>query len=461
MMKRQPFDSGFLNRWAVLALGAVVLGGAARAGQPKEHPGAGPALMEQANAVNRHVAADFDRLEALYKQLHAHPELSLHEEQTAARMARELKEAGFEVTEKVGGTGVVGVLKNGQGPAVLVRTDLDALPVTERTGLPYASKVRVRDKDGRDIGVMHACGHDMHMTCWVGTARTLVALKDRWQGTLVFIGQPAEEIGAGARRMLADGLFTRFPKPDYCLALHCDHRTAHGDVSFTEGMALANVDTIDIVVHGKGGHGASPHTTVDPIVLAARIVLDLQTIVSREVNPTDPAVVTVGSIHGGTKHNIIPSEVKLQLTVRTTKDSVRAHVLDAIRRIAKAAAAGARAPEPEVTVDLGDFTPALVNESKLTRRTVAVFKELLGAGRVHERPPVMGGEDFSYYGREGVPVFLYFLGTQKPERVAEANREGGPTLPSLHSDLFHPVPAPTIKTGVLTMSTAVLNLMGK
>jgi hippurate hydrolase len=337
---------------------------------------------------------------------------------------------------------------------------MDALPVIERTGLPYASQVRTRNKDGVDVGVMHACGHDMHMTCWVGTARRLAAMKDQWKGTLIFIGQPAEEVGKGARMMLEDGLFKRFPKPDYCLALHCDARTPHGTVSYTEGLALANVDSVDIIVRGKGGHGAAPHTTVDPIVLAARIILDLQTIVSREVNPTDPAVVTVGSIHGGSKHNIIPSEVKLQITVRTTKDSVRKHVLEAIERLAKAAAEGARAPEPIVKVDPGEFTPALVNDSGLTQKTVDLLKEVLGPNNVKERPPVMGGEDFGRYGREGVPIFLYFLGTLSPERVLEAQREGKP-LPSLHSDLFYPVPEPTIKTGVLTMTMAVLNLMGK
>jgi hippurate hydrolase len=338
---------------------------------------------------------------------------------------------------------------------------MDALPVTERTGLPYASKVRVRDNQGNDVGVMHACGHDMHMTCWVGTARVLAGMKDRWQGTLVFIGQPAEEVGRGARNMLADGLFKRFPRPDFCLALHCDSLTPHGHISYTEGMALANVDSVDIIVRGKGGHGAAPHTTVDPIVLSARIILDLQTIVSRETKPTDPVVVTVGSIHGGTKHNIIPDQVKLQLTVRTTKDAVRKHTLEAIERIARAAAQGAQAPDPIVKVDPGEFTPALVNDSALTRRTIALFKDILGVERIHERPLVMGGEDFGRYGREGIPIFLYMLGTIPPQRVAESKREGGTPLPSLHSDLFYPVPEPTIRTGVLTMSMAVLNLAGK
>jgi hippurate hydrolase len=411
--------------------------------------------------VTKLVKAQYPSLETLYKHLHSHPELSLQEVQTAARLARELREAGFAVTEKVGGHGVVGVLKNGLGPTILVRTDMDALPVTEQTGLPYASKVRARDKNGNDVGVMHACGHDIHMTVWTGAARVLAALKGRWSGTLVFIGQPAEEIGAGAKAMLEDRLFERFPKPDYALALHCDASAPHGEIHYTEDLALANVDSVDIVVHGKGGHGASPHMTVDPIVLAARIILDLQTIVSREINPTDPAVVTVGSIHGGTKHNIIPAEVKLQLTVRTTKDEVRDHVLKAIKRTAEAAAEGARAPKPDVTIRPEEFTPALRNNPALTRKTVALFKDLLGAGKVHERPPVMGGEDFSRYGRAGVPIFLFFLGTQPPQRVADSLRPGAPPLPSLHSDLFSPIPEPTIKTGVHTMSMAVLNLVGK
>lgn len=445
-------------------LGVVTLGGIVRpvcaADDSKPDAARIASLKAIVPQLQEQIVADYSRLESLYKHLHANAEVSLKEEQTAARMAKELREIGFEVTEKVGATGVVGVLKNGAGLVVLVRTDMDGLPVLERTGVPYASRKRMRDKDGKDVTTMHACGHDMHMTCWVGTARWLAAHRDRWSGTLVFIGQPAEEIGTGARLMLADGLFQRFPRPDYCLALHCESEVAHGNVSFTEGLALANVDSVDILVRGKGGHGAKPHMTVDPIVLAARIVLDLQTIVSREMDPIDPAVVTVGSIHGGTKHNIIPAEVRLQITVRTTKDSVRKHVLEAIERIAKAAAVAARAPEPEVKIDHTEFTPALVNDRKLARRTVELFREVLGPEHVQERPPMMGGEDFSRYGKDGIPIFLYFLGTVAPERVAAA-KKGEITLPSLHSDLYAPVPEPSIKTGVLTMSLAVLNLVGK
>ncbi len=277
-------------------------------------------LADRTAAIRHAIDAEFPSLEAFYKDLHTHPELSLMEVRSAAHVADELRKAGFDVTTNVGGTGVVGILKNGPGPTVMVRTDLDALPVTERTGRPYASTVRTRDRAGNEVGAMHACGHDMHMTCLIGTARTLAGMKDRWSGTLMFIGQPAEEVGAGARMMLDDGLFRRFPKPDYALALHCDARLQTGHVAFTEGLALANVDSVDITVKGRGGHGSAPHTTIDPIVIAARIVLDLQTIVSRETNPLDPCVVTVGSIHAGTKHNIIPNEAKLQITVRTTKD---------------------------------------------------------------------------------------------------------------------------------------------
>jgi amidohydrolase len=417
-------------------------------------------LRAHLGPVKQRIDEDYARLEALYKHLHAHPELSYQEAQTAALLAKEMREIGFAVTEKVGGHGIVGVLKNGSGPTVLVRTDLDALPVTERTGIPYASKVRVRDEEGKEIGVMHACGHDVHMTCWIGVARVLAGMKEQWKGTLVFIGQPAEERGGGAKAMLDDGLFTRFPKPDYCLALHCDASAAYGTVGYTEGSALANVDSVDIIVKGKGGHGAAPHTTIDPVVIAARIVLDLQTLVSREIDPTDSAVVTVGSIHGGTKHNIIPAEVKLQLTVRTFKDATRKQVLEGIERIAKAAAAAARAPEPLVTVDPGEFTPAMINDVPLTRRTTEALRVALGNERVLPKPPVMGGEDFSRYGRAGVPICMFRLGTIPPERIrAAAGRESA--LPSLHSDLFYPVPEPTIKTGVLAMSAAVLNLVGK
>ena len=416
-------------------------------------------LGESKLLVEKRTATEMADLDALYKHLHSHPEIAFQEEQTAARLTKELQALGFDVTTKIGGTGIVGVLKNGDGPTILVRTDMDALPVTERTGLPYASKVRIRDKDGRDVGAMHACGHDMHMTCWVGAARVLVSMKDRWKGTLVFIGQPAEEIGAGARRMLEDGLFTKFPRPDYCLGLHCNSNLPVGMIAYSEGLLLANVDHIDITVRGKGGHGSAPHTTIDPVVIAARIILDLQTLVSREINPQDPAVVTVGSIHGGTKNNIIPSEVHLQLTVRSFKDDVRAHLLEGIQRIAKAAAVAARAPEPTFEMDTLNFTPALYNDGPLARKTAAALKEQLGEERVKIMPPIMGGEDFGRFGKAGVPIFFFFLGTVDPAKYAESQKPGGPPLPSIHSDFYAPVPEASIRTGVTSMSLAVLNLL--
>jgi hippurate hydrolase len=437
-----------------IAACAWVAIGVARAHESNTQTAVGPATIDDIKAK---LDAEYKSLDALYKHFHQHPELSLEEKETAARLAAELRAARLEVTEKVGGHGVVAVLRNGDGPTIMVRADMDALPIIENTGLPYASRVRAKDKYGRDVGVMHACGHDLNMTCLVGTARVLSALRDKWSGTLLLVGQPAEEIGAGAEMMLADGLFHRFPRPDFCLATHCDARYAHGQVNYRSGQMQANVDSVDISVLGKGGHGAAPHTTIDPVVLAARIVLDLQTIVAREVNPLEPAVVTVGSIHGGTKHNIIPSEVKLQLTVRTTTDDVRRQVLAAIARIAKGAALAAGAPEPLVEIDRHSI-PSLVNDEGLATRTMALFREVLGDDAVHVRPMSLGGEDFSRYIRAGVPGFYYFLGSAPPESVAAA-RDGGAPLPQTHTDAYYPIPEPTIRTGVLTMSAAVLNLL--
>lgn len=419
-----------------------------------------PAAKAWGEIARGHLDTAYPSLEALYFHFHSHPELSLREVETAARLAKELREAGCEVTEKVGETGLVGLYKNGTGPVVMLRADMDALPVTEKTGVPYASLVKVIGSDGRETGVMHACGHDINMTCLVGTTRLLIRHKDRWAGTLMLVGQPAEEIGQGARMMLADGLFKRFPRPDVAFALHCDGRYRHGVVNYREGQMQANVDSVDITVHGKGGHGAAPHVTIDPVVIAARIVLDLQTIVSREMNPLEPAVVTVGSIHGGTKHNIIPNDVKLQLTVRTANDASRKQVLEAIKRISFAAAQGARAAEPTVRIDTEQYTPALVNHAGLTRATVPVLKGVLGDDRVAERPMSMGGEDFSRYVLEGVPGFYFFVGTADPEKVVAA-QTGGPPLPSLHTDSYFPVPEPTIRTGIIGMSTAILNIVGK
>jgi hippurate hydrolase len=458
-MSFSPVRGWRIKAAAVAAVLLAVAVGVLRTGTAR--PDATPGKAD-GDDLERRIADAYPDLKALYERLHRYPELSSHEELTAARLAAEFPgpSSGFVMTREFGGHGLVAELHNGDGPTVLVRTEMDALPVEEKTGLPYASRVRVRDRRGTEVGVMHACGHDVHMTCWVGTARMLAQLKDRWHGTLVFIAQPGEETGSGAEDMLEAGLFRKFPRPDYCLALHCDSELQAGDVSFTHGLAMANVDMVDITVRGKGGHAALPHMTIDPVVMAARLVLDLQTLVSRENNPTDPLVVTVGSIHGGTKHNVIPDEVRLQLTVRSTSDASRKRALEGIGRLARAVAAGAGAPEPILNIHPGAFTPALVNNDALTDRTVAVFRKALGEERVHEGPPRMLGEDFAVYGRQGVPIFLYFLGTQSAQRIAEA-RQGGRPLPSLHSDLFQPAPEPTIKTGVRTMTLAVLNLLGK
>jgi hippurate hydrolase len=391
----------------------------------------------------------------LYKHIHAHPELSYRETQTAARLAEELKRVGCEVTEKIGKTGVVALLKNGDGPTIMVRADMDALPVTEATGLAYASKATAKDDDGGTVGVMHACGHDIHMTCLVGAARFLAAHRDDWKGTVMFICQPAEERGGGARAMLADGLFTRFPKPKYAVALHVEASMPAGRVGYTPGYFLANVDSVDITVRGRGGHGAQPQSAIDPIVIACKLVLDLQTIVSRELKPTDPAVITVGSIHGGTKHNIIPDEVKLQITVRSYKDEVRKHLLESIENKAMAAAAASKAPKP--TIEHSEGTPATYNDPQLTERAAGVFRRVLGADQVELREPVMGGEDFSEYGLAGVPICMYRLGSVPAERAAKA--KDGDSLPSLHSSLYYPDPEPTIKTGVRTMTALVLDLL--
>jgi amidohydrolase len=445
---------------ALVLLSALALSGAQP--EPKEPPSAPPAgwVKETATAVDKKLDAESADLVSLYQHLHANPELSFQEVNTAKRMAAEAKKAGFDVTENVGG-GVVAVLKNGPGPVVLIRTDMDALPIVEQTGLPYASKVKVKNRDGVEVGVMHACGHDIHMTSWVGTARVLASMKDKWSGTLVLVAQPAEEIIAGAKKMLDAGLYTKFPKPDFALALHADPLHPVGTLGYSEGLALANSDTIDILVKGKGGHGAAPHLTIDPVVIAARIILDLQTIVSRETDPFDPVVVTVGSIHGGTKHNIIPNEVKLQLTVRTTKTETRDRVLKAIDRIAKAAALAANAPPPEVKVSLEEFTPATYNDVPLSRRCGALFREAQGADAVRLRKPVMGAEDFGRFSEGKTPIFMYFIGTISQEKYAAAQKPGAPPLPGMHTDAYAPVPEPSVRTGVRTMSLAALDLLRK
>jgi amidohydrolase len=424
----------------------------------------GAVSSDARNTVVAQVDQDYPGLFDLYKHLHTHPELSFHEKDTAARIGDELRKLGFEVATGFGGFGVVAVRKNGPGPTVLVRTDLDALPVKEETGLPYASTARTLDDQGRETDVMHACGHDIHMTVLTGVARLLTQMQDRWKGTLVLIGQPAEERGSGARAMLAAGLYARFPKPDYCLALHVNSELPAGSVGYVEGFALANVDSVDVTIRGVGGHGAYPHKTKDPIVLAAETVLALQTIVSREIEPGEAAVVTVGSIHGGTKHNIIPSDVTLQLTLRSYTDEVRAQTIAAVKRIVRGLAEAAGIPEDRMpTVTLKDeFTPATYNDPALSRRVSGALKEWLGETNVRITKPVMGGEDFSEFGRtsDKVPICIFWLGAVKPELWNES-RKTDKALPSLHSNHFAPLPEPTIKTGVIAMTAAVLELMGR
>lgn len=414
------------------------------------------------DAITRKAEKEFPSLLNLYHHFHRNPELSFHEEKTAARLADELKKLGFEVTQGIGGHGVVAVMTNGAGPTLLVRADMDALPVVEETGLDYASRVKTKDAEGNEVGVMHACGHDIHITSLVGTARVLTSMKEAWKGTLVMIAQPAEERGAGARAMLADGLYTRFPRPDYAIALHVDAGIAAGQIGYVSGFAMANVDSVDITIRGRGGHGAYPDQTKDPIVIAAQVVLALQTIVSREISPIEPAVVTVGSIHGGTKHNIIPDDVHLQLTIRSYKDEVREQIMEAIRRITKGISVAAGVPEelaPLVKIQ-DEYTPAAYNDPKLTERVVGVLSQLLGEGNLLPREPVMGGEDFGRYGREEprVPIFMFRLGSVPAERARASQTEGKP-LPSLHSSLYYPDPEPTIKTGVRAMSAAAIDLL--
>ncbi|MFO0896722.1 MAG: amidohydrolase [Pirellulales bacterium] len=416
----------------------------------------GAAPVRAGDPVKPWVEAQLPRLLEFYKELHQAPELSLREEQTAQRVAAQWRDAGFQVTEHVGGHGIVGLLQNGDGKTLMLRCDLDALPVSEQTGLKYASTATTTGEDGSTTGVMHACGHDVHMTCSVGVAAFLAAHKDLWRGTVMLVGQPAEERGMGARAMLNDGLFDRFPKPDYAVALHCDSTIPSGQIGYRPGYALANVDSVDITVRGRGGHGAYPHTTIDPVVQAAHLILDLQTIVSREVKPTEPSVITVGSIHAGTKHNVIADQCKLQLTVRSYSDDVRAQLKAAIVRKAKAAAAAFAAPEP--TIEFTDGTPAMFNDRQLAEHVAEVFCKRFGHEQIVLTDPSMGGEDFSEYGRRGVSSFMYWLGTIDAHRLAGYTRVGQ-APPSLHSPLFYPDPEPTLKTGVESLAAAALDLL--
>jgi hippurate hydrolase len=414
--------------------------------------------------VRRIAEAQYPSLENLYTTVHRNPELSEQEEKTSALLASELKSAGFDVTTNVGGHGVVAVLKNGPGKTLLIRTDLDALPVKEQTGAAYASTTTAKDPAGQTVNVMHACGHDVHVTCLVGVARAMGQLKDRWKGTLVLIGQPAEEIVHGAAAMLKDGLFTRFPRPDWCLALHVDADLEAGKVGYVSGYALANVDSVDVIIRGVGSHGAQPDKGKDPVVIAAQTVLAFQTIDSREIDPVQPVVVTVGSIHGGTKRNIIPDEVVLKLTIRSYTDEVRTKTLAAIERISKGIAQAAGVPNdrlPVVTHLDDESTPATYNDPALVERVVKTFRSTLGDQNVVKREPVMGAEDFGRFGTEEpkIPIFMFRLGSIPPEKVAASKKSGGAALPSLHSAFYLPEPKATIPTGVVTMTAAAIDLL--
>jgi len=411
------------------------------------------------------VKADMPSLMTLYRDLHANPELSMQEARTPSKLAAEMKKLGFAVTEKVGKTGVVSVLKNGAGPTLLIRADMDALPVVEQTGLPFASKVRAVARSGVETGVMHACGHDTHMASFIGTARQLAARKDEWSGTLVMVLQPGEETGEGAKAMLDDGLYTRFPKPSHAIAFHDAAAAPAGVVAISPGWALANVDSVDIDVRGVGGHGAYPHTTKDPIVLASKIVMALQTLVSRENNPLDPAVVTVGSFQSGAKHNIISDDAKLQLTVRSYTPEVRKALLDGIRRIARGEAIAAGMPDdrmPVVTIREAEYTPATFNTEALSNRALTLFTERFGKERVLKAPPVMGGEDFSrfYLADKSIESLIFWVGGTPMAKWQAAGGDAS-KLPSLHSPFWAPEADTVIATATEAMTALSLDILKK
>jgi len=416
-----------------------------------------------AETVGDAIASDMPGLMDIYRDLHSHPELSFQETRSAAIMARAARDAGFEVTEKVGKTGIVAVMKNGEGPTVLIRADMDGLPVTEQTGLPFASKQLGVSTAGVESGIMHACGHDTHMTAWIETARLMAARKDEWSGTLVMVGQPAEEIGLGAVEMLNDGLYTRFPKPDYTLAFHDTPELPSGVVGAAKGWALANVDSVDILVKGVGGHGAYPQATKDPIVLASAIVMKLQTLASREIDPQDPVVVTVGSFHAGTKHNIISDHAKLELTVRSYSDETRAKLLNGIKRIVKGEAIASGIPDnlmPEVTVE-DPYTRSTYNSPEFTQEAIDYLQTKMGNQRAQITPSVMGGEDFGEFRRadeDNIKSVIFWVGGSPMDKIAAA-KSGGAPLPSLHSPFWAPEADKVIGAGSQALTLTALRLM--
>ncbi len=424
-------------------------------------------ILSGSNKKNKFITElekDISYLKNLYIDIHQNPEISLMEKQTSERLASELKKIGFSVTENFGGYGVVGILENGEGPTILYRTDLDALPMEEKTGLSYASKIRTKNFDGNEVGTMHSCGHDMHMTVWTGTARALAKRKNEWNGTIIMIGQPAEEIGAGAAMMLNEGLYEKFPIPDYGIALHSSPTIPTGQVGFGKGYTMANTESIDIKIFGQGAHGASPHMSIDPVVTASLIVMELQTIVSRNINPIDDAVITVGSIKGGTKHNIIPDEVNLQLTVRTYKDEVRKLIHKRIKEICNGIASSMGLDEsrwPQVILP-EQYTPANYNDENLVDIMVNVSESLIGKENVISSEPQMVGEDFARYGstKEDIPTVMYWLGTVPKERMEKYNA-GNYALPALHSPYYYPDIENSIRTGVLVSTESLIELFNK
>ena len=413
------------------------------------------------NNFEMYLEKDIPYLKDLYLDIHQNPEISLMEKQTSLKLANELRKVGFDVEENFGGYGIVGILKNGEGPTILYRTDMDALPMEEKTGLPYASKIITKNFEGNDVGTMHSCGHDMHMTVWTGTARALVERKDEWKGTIIMIGQPAEEIGAGAAMMLKEGLYDKFPIPDYGIALHASPTIPSGKVGFGKGYIMANTESVDIKVFGQGAHGASPHMSIDPIVTASVIIMELQTIVSRNLNPLDDAVITVGSIKGGTKHNIIPDEVDLQLTIRTYKKEVRTLIHKRIKEICNGVASSMgldKSRWPKLTIP-DNFTPANYNDESLVDIMRSVSRSAIGDENVIISDPQMVGEDFARYGstKEDIPTVMYWLGTVPKERI-DKYRLGEYALPALHSPYYYPDIENSIKTGVKVSTESLIEL---
>jgi amidohydrolase len=421
-------------------------------------PTAGAASSGAWSTPSAHeVDAIYSEVEAMYLDLHQSPELAMQEKETAAKLATRVRSLGFEVTTGVGGTGVVAVLRNGPGRTVLLRTDMDALPIAENTGLPFSSRVVVKNEAGASIPVMHACGHDIHMSSWYGAAKLMATNRGRWHGTLVLIGQPAEETGEGAVAMIKDGLLTRFPRPDFALSIHDSAALPVGQVGYTPAYAFASADSVEITVYGRGGHGGRPQSTIDPVVIAARTVLALQTIVSRETNPFDPVVITIGTIHGGTKNSIIPDEVKLQLTVRTYKPEVRTRVLAAIERVAKGEAMAGGAPR-EPLVRVTPAANALYNDLPLTQRLATALGRVLGAGNVVEVEPTMVFEDFAEFHLAGIPSADFWVGAVEPKALAAA-RASGAVLPQLHSATWAPDYAATLRAAITVETTELLELL--